>query len=152
MDSKSKAAPGSDAVKAWARLLRVSHQLVETVEDELKGARLPPLAWYDVLHELAKAGECGLRPFQLIERMLLQQYNVSRLLARLESEGLIERLPVKDDARGQTVRITKEGREVRRRIWAVYGKSIARLLEARLSGKELLVLSEILGRLHQSPA
>ncbi|MGX5827462.1 MarR family winged helix-turn-helix transcriptional regulator [Mesorhizobium sp. 43Arga] len=146
-----KASPSPEAVTAWARLMRVSRQLVERAEDALKASGLPPLAWYDVLHELAEAGEGGLRPFQLIERTLFAQYNISRLLARLEVDGLVEKLPVADDGRGQTVRITAKGRETRRRMWAVYGRSIAELVGAKLSADELKMMSVLLGRLRDPP-
>ena len=142
-----KATPSPEAITAWARLMRVSRQLVENAEDALKESGLPPLAWYDVLHELAEAGEGGLRPFQLIERTLFAQYNISRLLARIEADGLVEKLPVADDGRGQTIRITAKGRETRRRMWAVYGRSIAELVGAKLSADELKMMSALLGRL-----
>ncbi|MER8959412.1 MULTISPECIES: MarR family winged helix-turn-helix transcriptional regulator [unclassified Mesorhizobium] len=144
--------PSPPAIKAWARLMRVSRQLLERAEDALKDSGLPPLAWYDVLHELAEAGEAGLRPFQLTERTLFAQYNISRLLARLEADGQVEKLPVADDGRGQTVRVTDKGRETRRRMWAVYGRSIAELVGSRLSNDELDVLSALLGRLRDPPA
>ncbi|MES0196354.1 MarR family winged helix-turn-helix transcriptional regulator [Mesorhizobium sp. M0011] len=147
-----KATPPPAAIKAWARLMRVSRQLMESAEEALKAAGLPPLAWYDVLHELAEAGEGGLRPFQLIERTLFAQYNISRLLARLEADGLVEKLPVADDGRGQTIRITASGREIRRQMWAVYGRSIAELVGAKLSADELTMVSALLGRLRQPPA
>ncbi|MDX8467503.1 MarR family winged helix-turn-helix transcriptional regulator [Mesorhizobium sp. VK23B] len=147
----TRKSPAPETIKAWGRLMRVSRQLVERTEDALKAGGLPPLAWYDVLHELAEAGEGGLRPFELIDRVLLAQYNVSRLLARLEAEGLVEKLPVSDDGRGQTVRITPAGRETRRRIWAVYGASIADLMGDKLSAKELETLAGLLGRLRDPP-
>ncbi|TGQ55519.1 MarR family transcriptional regulator [Mesorhizobium sp. M1C.F.Ca.ET.193.01.1.1] len=147
----TKKSPSPETVKAWGRLMRVSRQLVEKTEDRLKAAGLPPLAWYDVLHELAEAGEGGLRPFELIDRVLLAQYNVSRLLARLEADGLVEKLPVSDDGRGQTVRITPSGREMRRRIWAIYGASIADLMGDRLSAKDLETLAGLLARLRDPP-
>ena len=147
-----KATPSPAAIKGWARLMRVSRQLVESAEEALKEGGLPPLAWYDVLHQLAEAGEGGLRPFQLIERTLFAQYNISRLLARLEADGLVEKLPVADDGRGQIIRITATGRETRRQMWAVYGKSIAELVGARLSQDELDTLSGLLGRLRLPPA
>ncbi|TRC90606.1 winged helix-turn-helix transcriptional regulator [Mesorhizobium sp. WSM4310] len=146
-----KTTPSPEAIKAWARLMRVSRQLVESVEDALKEGGLPPLAWYDVLHELAEAGEGGLRPFQLIERTLFAQYNISRLLARLEADGLVEKLPVADDGRGQTIRITAKGRETRRLMWAVYGRSIAELVGGKLSADELKMMSTLLGRLRDPP-
>nr|WP_250888874.1 MarR family winged helix-turn-helix transcriptional regulator [Mesorhizobium sp. dw_380] len=132
--------------------MRVSRQLVESAEDALKAGGLPPLAWYDVLHELAEAGEAGLRPFQLTERTLFAQYNISRLLARLEADGLVEKLPVADDGRGQTIRITAKGLEMRRRMWDVYGRSIAELVGVRLSPDELNTVSALLGRLRHPPA
>ncbi|QKD03255.1 MarR family winged helix-turn-helix transcriptional regulator [Mesorhizobium loti] len=146
-----KATPSPEAIKAWARLMRVSRQMVESAEDALKEGGLPPLAWYDVLHELAEAGEGGLRPFQLTERTLFAQYNISRLLARLEADGLVEKLPVADDGRGQTIRISAKGRETRRQMWAVYGRSIAELVGARLSPDELNTVSALLGRLRHPP-
>ncbi|TPK47678.1 MarR family transcriptional regulator [Mesorhizobium sp. B2-5-4] len=146
-----RAKPSPDAIKAWARLMRVSRQLMERAEDALKEGGLPPLAWYDVLHELAEVGEGGLRPFQLIERTLFAQYNISRLLARLEADGLVEKLPVADDGRGQTIRVTAKGRETRRRMWAVYGRSIEELVGAKLSSVELNTFSAMLGRLRNPP-
>ena len=143
--------PSPEAVKTWGRLMRVSRQLVEKTEDALKAGGLPPLAWYDVLHELAEAGEGGLRPFELVDRILLAQYNVSRLLARLEADSLVERLAVADDGRGQTVRITPGGRDMRRRIWSIYGKAIAELMGDKLSSKELEALAALLGRLRDPP-
>jgi DNA-binding MarR family transcriptional regulator len=140
--------PSPAAVSAWARLLRVARGLTEDAEEALKAAGLPPLAWYDALHEIAEAGEEGLRPFQLPERLLLAQYNVSRLLARLAAEGLIEKREVTGDGRGQTIRITRAGREMRRRIWSVYGPMIARI-EDRLSASDLAVLARLLGRLRE---
>lgn len=147
----TKKSPSPDTIKAWGRLMRVSRQLVEKTEDVLKANGLPPLAWYDVLHELAEAGEGGLRPFELIDRVLLAQYSVSRLLARLDADGLVEKLPVSDDGRGQTVRITPGGREMRRRLWAVYGKAISELMGDKLSAKELEMLAGLLGRLRDPP-
>jgi DNA-binding MarR family transcriptional regulator len=143
--------PSPEAVAAWARLMRVSRQLVDRIEESLKAGGLPPLAWYDVLHELAEAGEDGLRPFELVDRVLLAQYSVSRLLARLEADGLVEKLPVSDDGRGQTVRITPSGRDMRRRIWSVYGASITEQMDSRLSTEELNTLAALLGRLRHPP-
>src|SRR3569832_991287 len=117
----TKRSPSPEAVAAWARLMRVSRQLVDRTEEALKADGLPPLAWYDVLHELAEAGEGGLRPFELIDRVLLAQYGVSRLLARLEADGLVEKLPVSDGGRGRAVRGAPGGRDGRRRGGAGYG-------------------------------
>jgi len=79
---------------AWARLLRAQTHLLGVVERELKQAGLPPLGWYDVLLELSRPGCDGLRPVELEKLLLLAQYNLSRLLDRLEKAGLVERRAV----------------------------------------------------------
>src|SRR3954449_4237427 len=97
----------SDAVtKAWARLIRAREIVVAAVERDLKAAGLPPLGWYDVLLELARAPDARLRPFEIEKETLLAQYNLSRLVDRLEKEGLIAREPCDHDGRGQWVAIT----------------------------------------------
>lgn len=139
--------PDAITIAAWARLLRVSRMLLERVEADLKQAGLPPLVWYDALHEIAEAGDAGLRPYEVIERMLLAQYNASRLLARLEKQGLVERDKCPADGRGQIVRISAQGRELRRRMWAVYGPAIAERFGDHLTSWDVRELDRMLIRL-----
>ena len=86
-----------ETVTAWARLVRISQAVLSKVEADLKAADLPPLSWYDALLELERARPDGLRPYQLQERMLLAQYNMSRLTDRLAKAGYIEREDCSDD-------------------------------------------------------
>jgi DNA-binding MarR family transcriptional regulator len=108
---------------------------------------LPPLAWYDVLLELSRARDGRLRPFEIEKETLLAQYNLSRLLDRLEKEGLIGREPCADDARGQWVVITDKGRAMQARIWKVYAKAIQQHVGEKLDDKAAETLGQLLGRL-----
>ena len=138
----------SDAVtKAWARLIRARETLVGAVERDLKDAGLPPLAWYDVLLELTRADKGRLRPFEIEKATLLAQYNLSRLLDRLEKEGLVTREPCEDDARGQWVVITEKGKVTQARTWKVYAKSIQNHVGEKLDDRAAATLTELLGRL-----
>ena len=85
--------PSDAAVKAWIRLMRARDRVLGAIEQDLKAAGCPPLAWYDVLLELSRAAEGRLRPFEIEQETLLAQYNLSRLLDRLEKEGLVAREP-----------------------------------------------------------
>ena len=138
--------PSADLVEAWVALLGTSQRLLSALEDTLKKAGLPPLVWFDVLIELEHAGADGLRPFEIVDRMLLAQYNVSRLLTRMEADGLVERLDCPDDGRGQVVRITKAGRTTQRRIWRVYGPAITDLLGTKLTPAEQGRLAKLLAK------
>ena len=141
-------APVDSAVHAWARLVRAHRAALATVEGHLKAARLPPLAWYDALLELERAGEAGLRPFELQQAMLLAQYNLSRLADRLEAAGYIARTASEDDGRGHRLIITPAGLAVRREMWPVYAAAIESAVGARLSDAEARTLGDLLQKLY----
>jgi DNA-binding MarR family transcriptional regulator len=136
----------TDLMTGWARLLRASRTVQDGGEAALKAEGLPPLGWYDVLQELEQAGR-GLRPVELERRTLVAQYNLSRLIDRLEKAGLAERRPCPNDARGQMVTITEAGRGIRERMWPVYRSTVERHLGAQLDPGDRFHLSQILGRL-----
>ena len=146
--SNSKPDLSPRQVQAWARLLSAQRLALQVVERALAGAQLPPLAWYDVLLELERAGKPGLRPFELQETMLLAQYNLSRLLDRLEKRGYVERRECKQDGRGQVVVITEAGRAVRRQMWPVYVAAIKASFADHLSARDVASLDSILGTLN----
>lgn len=146
------AEPSSSVVRAWAALARVQPLLLAAVQADLKGAGLPPLEWYDVLLELARAPEGRLRPFEIERRVLLAQYNLSRLLDRLDRAGLVAREACREDGRGRWVAITDAGRASQRATWPVYRASIARHVGGRLSEAEAATLAELLARLGPSGA
>jgi DNA-binding MarR family transcriptional regulator len=139
--------PSKQAVLAWARLLKAERLALARVEAALKHAELPPLAWYDVLLELERAGEAGLRPFELERALLLAQYNLSRLLDRIEHEGLIERAPCPQDGRGHVLRLTARGRSMRNAMWPVYGQAIEAAVGSCLDKTEAGTLSALLARI-----
>ena len=50
-----KRKPSTEATAAWIRLMRIQSRVLDAVEQELKKAGFPPLAWYDALLELSRA-------------------------------------------------------------------------------------------------
>src|SRR4051812_21763506 len=139
--------PSKAAVAAWTRLVRTEQALVAAIEADLKKAGLPPLAWYDVLLELDRALDGRLTPGALQEAMLLAQYNLSRLLDRLEAEGLVQRVPYPGDKRRQWLEITKQGRALRTRMWPSYAASLQRHVGAKLTSAQAQALADLLGLL-----
>lgn len=113
----------------------------------MKEAGLPPLSWYDVLIELERLGDRGLRPVELERAVLLPQYGLSRLLDRIERDGYVQRRPCPDDRRGQIIVITPKGRALRKRMWPIYGAVIKDALEDKLSAAELADLDRLLGQI-----
>src|SRR5882724_565905 len=138
--------PSEPVTRAWIALMRARDAVLGAIERDLKAAGLPPLAWYDVLLELSRAPGGRLRPFEIERETLLAQYNLSRLIDRLEKEGLIAREPCADDARGQWVVITDKGRALQARIWKVYARAIERHVGEKLDDKAAALLADLLGR------
>jgi len=147
MSEKTNRATPSDAViDAWIGLMRAQQRLLGQIEADLKQAGLPALGWYDVLWELVRSPQGKLRPFEIEERTLLAQYNLSRLIDRLEKAGLVKRQSFDQDGRGQWVVVTEEGRALQKRMWKVYARAIEENFGAKLSEVDVATLTSLLSR------
>jgi DNA-binding MarR family transcriptional regulator len=142
-----KRKPSLEATAAWIRLMRVQTRVLDAVEQDLKKAGFPPLAWYDALLELSRAPTGELRPVELERQMLLPQYSTSRLIDRLVDDGLAARRECKIDKRGQFVEITEAGRELQKKMWAAYSSAIEKHVGSKLSDGDALKLCALLDRL-----
>ena len=141
--------PSAAVIRAWGRLIRAERTVVGRIEAELKSAGFPSLHWYDVLLELKRGPEGRLTPREIEEAVLFEQYNLSRLLDRMEKEGLVRRIPFPGDKRRQLIEITEEGKALQWRMWSVYGAAINRFISAKLTDKEAGQLSALLLKLVQ---
>lgn len=133
--------------QAWAQFMRVSGDLLQKVETDLKTAALPPLAWYDVLLEVRRAQPEWLRPVDIQEKMLVKQYNMSRLIDRLVNEDLVVRKSCDCDKRGMYIVLTAKGNELLDDIWPVYKAAIDQHFGDKLNPSEIGDLARILGKL-----
>jgi DNA-binding MarR family transcriptional regulator len=133
---------------AWINLVRAEEAVVAAVEAEVKAAGLPPLAWYDVLIELSRPrSERGVRQNELERRLLFRQYNLSRLIDRLEEAKYVERQPCPEDGRGQVVVATAAGKKFQKQMWPVYRDAVAKRVANKLTNKEAAELGRLLEKL-----
>ena len=142
-----KRKPSTEATAAWIRLMRVQSRVLDAVEQDLKKAGFPPLAWYDALLELSRAPSGEMRPVELEKQMLIPQYSTSRLIDRLVDEGLAARRECKIDKRGQFVEITEAGRELQKKMWSAYSAAIEKHVGSKLSDADAAKLCGLLDRL-----
>ena len=131
---------------AWAVLLTAHATLIEKIEAALAEAKLPPLAWYDVLWELEKAEGGKLRMNELARRIVLSRSNLTRLADRLENAKLIEREDTRHDRRGYDCVITRAGLAMRKKIWPVYKAGIERLFSKHITVEEARTIGDALAR------
>jgi DNA-binding MarR family transcriptional regulator len=137
------------ANQAWEALFRAQ----ATIARELSAAD----GWedlfpreYGVLYALAAAPN-GLRITELGEDVLLTQPGMSRLIARLEERGLVERADDPDDGRACRVRLTRAGADTQRRVGARHGRHVATTMTRTLSREQLVVLRDLCRALTAAP-
>ncbi|NNN29059.1 MarR family transcriptional regulator [Streptomyces sp. S3(2020)] len=84
----------------------------------------------DVLADVRRApgGDCSYRVQEISERVHLSQSALSRLIARLEKDGLVERGMCSEDRRGVRVSLTSKGRTLHGEVLPVQRAVLTRML------------------------
>src|SRR5688500_3782197 len=98
-----------EELAAWRGLLRVHSALVKALDAELLAEQGLPLSSYEVLINLQAAPERRRRMAELADSVLLSRSGMTRLVDRLEREGLLERDACVDDGRGTFAVLTEKG-------------------------------------------
>ena len=96
---------------AWRGMLRTHAMLVKRLDAELEAEHGLPLTSYEVLLHLWNAEHGKMRMCDVAESVLLSRSGLTRLVDRLERDGLVERAACADDARGSYAKITEAGRK-----------------------------------------
>ena len=141
------AALSSDEQAAWRAFLRAHATVTRRLEADLLAEHDLPLASYDVLVQLSEAPGRALRMTELAERVLLSRSGLTRLVDRLERDGLVERRACPSDARGTLAVLTDTGLERLRAAWPTHLRGVSEQVTNRFTPQEVAVLAELLGRL-----
>jgi len=112
--------------RAWRGLLRAHACLARRLDAELEREHRLPMISYEVLSHLGDSSGGRMRMCDLAEQVQLSRSGLTRLVDRLQAEGLLERCSCAHDARGSYACLTETGRE--------------RLMEAR--GTHVAVMRE----------
>src|SRR3954454_18816569 len=132
---------------AWRGFLNAHAHVIRRLEAELEAEQSMPLANYDVLVQLAEAPENALRMSELASSVLLSRSGLTRLVDRLEREGLVERRACPDDARGTLAVLTPAGLARLQEAWVTHLRGVREHMISRFDADELATLGELLGRL-----
>lgn len=132
---------------AWRTFLTAHATLTRALEAELVAAHDLPLASYDVLVQLAEAPQRRLRMTDLAARVLLSRSGLTRLVDRLERDGLVRREACPSDARGTLAVLTTDGLCRLRDAAPTHLRGVAEHVAAKLSPSEVEQLTVLLSRL-----
>ncbi|MGD2141464.1 MAG: MarR family winged helix-turn-helix transcriptional regulator [Burkholderiales bacterium] len=131
----------------WPLFLTTHAVVVSKIEARLSEAGLPPLLWYDVLWALERASDSRRRMSELADLTVLSRSNLTRLVDRLESAELVERVRSEADRRGAFAVITAKGKAMRRKMWPIYSAAIKELFEDHIADREVAQIEVVLRRI-----
>ena len=101
---------GLDEVRAWRGLLRTYAQLTKVLDADLEAAHGLPLTSYEVLMHVGDCEGERMRMHDIASSILLSRSGLTRLVDRLERDGLLTRQSCPSDARGSFACLTPKGR------------------------------------------
>jgi DNA-binding MarR family transcriptional regulator len=127
---------------AWRGMLRVHAGLTKALDAELVREHGLPLSSYEVLLFLADAPDGRLRMSELADGVLLSRSGLTRLVDRMEREGLLRRERCPDDARGYNALITAKGRKLFQHARRTHLDGVRERFLGHLSSDDLRALAE----------
>lgn len=134
-------------LEAWRALLQAQRVLLDRLEEELRGEHGLPLSWYDVLVQLSRAHGRRMRMNELASNVLITPSGLTRLVDRLEREGLVCRERCSFDRRGSEVVLTPEGQAVLRQAAPTHLRGIEQHFARHLTDEEAETLRDALGKI-----
>jgi DNA-binding MarR family transcriptional regulator len=133
-------------LRAWRGLLRVHASLSKALDAQLEAEHGLPLTSFEVLKYLADAEDYKMRMCDLAESVILSRSGLTRLVDRLERDGLLVRESCASDARGAFAKLTPAGRDKLAAARATHLAGVRSLFLEHLSDEELDVLGAIWAR------
>jgi DNA-binding MarR family transcriptional regulator len=139
-------------LRAWRGMLRVHSRLVKVLDARLDQDHGLPLTSYEVLVHLSEADGDRMRMCDLAESILLSRSGLTRLVDRLEREGLIVRDTCTSDGRGCFAVLTDEGEELLAHARPTHLSGVRERFLRHFSEAELLQLAAFWERVQPGAA
>ena len=129
---------------AWRGLIRLREAVMREIDRRLRDEGLVSLADYGVLITLVTAPDMRLRMSDLGTQRMLTPSGITRVVVRLEKQGLVRREPDPADGRAAFAALTRPGLEALRRAQVVHHATVRELYLGRLTQRDLDRLARLL--------
>jgi len=138
-----------DALRTWLKFLGTSNLVRKTLQSRLHAGYGVSLSRFDVLANLYRAPEGGVRLSELSKQLMVSNGNVTQVMTPLIKEGLVERKPCAQDARAATARLTDKGKALFESMATDHAKWVGEIF-ANLSSDEHKQIANLLDKLDQT--
>lgn len=137
----------AEELRAWRGLLRVHACLAKRLDAELERAHGLPMSSYEVLQHLNEAQDGRMRMCDLAEQAQLSRSGLTRLVDRLERDGLLSRCSCEHDARGAYACLTDDGRSRLEVARVTHRRVVREHFLSRFTSSELGTLASLWDRI-----
>lgn len=144
---RSRPAVTAEQIAVWRSFLDAHARTIDVLTRELRDAEGLQLTWYDVLVQLSEAPDGRLRMQDLSNAIVLSKSGLTRLIDRMERDGLVCRSACAADKRGTFAAITPAGLTQLSAAAPTHLAGVAEHFVALFTDDELGVLRELFGRL-----
>lgn len=140
-DGDSTLSAADPRLDTWRAFLTAHALLTRRLDEDLRSEEGMTLGEYSALLQVAEAPGRSLRMNQLATGIFLSRSGVTRLIDRLEADGLIERSTCTDDGRGALAVLTDTGLDRLRAAAATHLRGIDQYFLGVVPGGDLELLA-----------
>ncbi len=130
----------------WFRFVRAHRTVIREIERRLAAADLPLTPGTTHCGCLESGLEGTRRMHELADVLAIERYNLTRLVDRLEKEGLVLRSRSDGDGRAAFASITDTGRALRKKMWKIYESTVDELFLSQIEPEQRRAFAEALER------
>ncbi|WP_311754772.1 MarR family winged helix-turn-helix transcriptional regulator [Proteus terrae] len=128
----------------WFSFVKAHKLIIRKIEAKLAEAKLPVYAWYDILWGLESGVNGTRRMHELADVVVIERYNLTRMIDRLEKEQLVIRTRSDDDRRAAFATIIEKGKALRKEMWIIYQGVIKDYFISQFSEDEITRFAQAL--------
>ncbi len=136
---------GESRLGPWRAFLTAHFRLVDRLDHDLRAEAGMSLADYSALLQLAEAPGRRLRMSDLAMGIFLSRSGVTRLIDRLQADGLVARNQCLSDGRGAEAVLTDKGLATLRTASGTHLRGIQRYFLDQVSDDQLEVIGNVMG-------
>jgi DNA-binding MarR family transcriptional regulator len=129
--------------QAWYGNLQATMRSLHRIERDIEAATGLPMASIEVLVNISFEDEGRMRMNELADTLLLSRGGATRLVARLEEAGLVERAIPPEDRRATYAVITEKGFEALARAEPVMKQAVAEHYTGHLDDDEVAAVRNV---------
>lgn len=132
---------------AWETYFTTTSRLSTRIDRELKTACSLSPSEYNVLLQISRAGEKGIRPSTLAHEVVFSPSRLTHTLHRLGERGLLTREDCPTDARGGVIMLTDEGGRAFAEAAEVHRRLVRKLVLDGMTDEESKVFDGVFTRI-----